>query len=68
MNENNLKRNLGLFSITMLGIGATIGAGVFILTGYAIGEAGPVVILAFVLNGILALVVSVNYVDVQLQH
>ena len=63
MNENNLKRNLGLFSITMLGIGATIGAGVFVLTGYAIGEAGPAVILAFALNGILALVVSVNYME-----
>lgn len=64
MNENNdLRRNLGLFSITMLGIGATIGAGVFVLTGHAAGEAGPAVILAFVLNGILALIVSVNYME-----
>jgi len=64
MNENdNLKRNLGLFSITMLGIGATIGAGVFVLTGHAAGEAGPAVILAFALNGILAIVVSVNYME-----
>ena len=64
MNENNsLKRNLGLFSITMLGIGATIGAGVFVLTGHAAGEAGPAVILAFALNGILAIIVSVNYME-----
>lgn len=64
MNENDsLKRNLGLFSITMLGIGATIGAGVFVLTGHAAGEAGPAVILAFVLNGVLAIIVSINYME-----
>ena len=61
--SNDLKRNLGLFSVTMLGIGATIGAGVFVLTGYAIGEAGPAVILAFALNGVLAIIVSVNYME-----
>ena len=34
-------RDLGLFDATMIGIGAMIGAGIFVLTGIAAGEAGP---------------------------
>ena len=34
-------RDLGLFDSTMIGIGAMIGAGIFVLTGIAAGEAGP---------------------------
>ena len=34
-------RDLGLFDATMIGVGAMIGAGIFVLTGIAAGEAGP---------------------------
>jgi amino acid transporter len=38
-NEVRLSRTLGLLDITMIGIGAMIGAGIFVLTGIAAGEA-----------------------------
>jgi L-asparagine transporter-like permease len=46
-----LTRNLRLFDITMIGVGAMIGAGIFVLTGLAAGQAGPALLLAFFLNG-----------------
>jgi len=39
--EVTFARDLGLFDATMIGIGAMIGAGIFVLTGIAAGEAGP---------------------------
>ncbi|MFN2265971.1 MAG: hypothetical protein ACK2UM_17065, partial [Anaerolineales bacterium] len=51
--EVTLSRNLNLFTITMIGIGGMIGAGIFVLTGIAAGVAGPALILAFALNGII---------------
>ena len=58
-----LKRSLGLFNITMIGLGAMIGAGIFVLIGDAAGEAGPAVTLAFFLNGIIALIVGSAYAE-----
>ncbi len=48
-------RDLGLFDATMIGIGAMIGPGIFVLTGIAAGEAGPGALLAFALNGLVPL-------------
>lgn len=58
-----LTRDLGLLSIVMLGVGAMIGAGVFVLTGMAAGEAGPGLVLAFVANGLIALIVGACYAE-----
>ena len=52
--EVTLSRDLGLFDVTMIGVGAMIGAGIFVLTGLAAGAAGPALVLAFFLNGIVA--------------
>ena len=49
--EVTLSRDLGLFDVTMIGVGAMIGAGIFVLTGLASGAAGPALVLAFFLNG-----------------
>ena len=58
-----LSRNLNLFTITMIGIGGMIGAGIFVLTGIAAGIAGPALILAFVLNGIVTSFTAMSYAE-----
>ena len=51
--EHTLKRSLGAVNLVTLGIGAVIGAGIFVLTGQAAAlYAGPAVALSFVLAGI----------------
>lgn len=56
-------RDLGLFDATMIGIGAMIGAGIFVLTGIAAGEAGPASIMAFALNGLVTLLTAFAYAE-----
>ena len=58
-----LSRTLSLFTITMIGVGAMIGAGIFVLTGIAAGVAGPALVLAFVLNGAVALLTAASYAE-----
>ena len=58
-----LVRNLGLFDITMIGVGAMIGAGIFVLTGIAAGTAGPALILAFALNGVITVLTAMVYAE-----
>jgi len=58
-----LSRDLGLFDVTMIGVGAMIGAGVFVLTGSAAGVAGPALILAFLLNGIVTTMTAFSYAE-----
>jgi amino acid transporter len=58
-----LSRDLSLFSVTMIGVGAMIGAGIFVLTGIAAGVAGPAIMLAFLLNGIVALFTASAYAE-----
>ena len=51
--EHTLKRSLGPVNLVTLGIGAVIGAGIFVLTGQAAAlYAGPAVALSFVFAGI----------------
>src|ERR1700740_1940252 len=51
--EHTLKRSLGPVNLITLGIGAIIGAGIFVLTGQAAAKhAGPAIALSFVLAGI----------------
>jgi APA family basic amino acid/polyamine antiporter len=51
--QHTLKRSLGALNLVMLGIGAIIGAGIFVLTGTAAANnAGPAVVLSFVLAGL----------------
>lgn len=62
--ETQLARDLTCFDITMVGVGAMIGAGIFALTGIAAGIAGPGLILAFALNGLLTLCTAMVYAEV----
>lgn len=61
--EVTLSRDLGLFDVTMIGVGAMIGAGIFVLTGLAAGAAGPALVLAFFLNGIVATLTAMAYAE-----
>ncbi len=61
--ETSFARDLGLFDATMIGVGAMIGAGIFVLTGIASGEAGPASILAFALNGAVTLLTAFAYAE-----
>lgn len=61
--HTELSRDLGLFDITMIGVGAMIGAGVFVLTGIAAGAAGPALILSFALNGIITIFTAMVYAE-----
>jgi len=51
-NSESLARTLGPFSLTALGIGAVIGAGIFVLSGLGAHYAGPGLMLSFVLSGL----------------
>jgi amino acid transporter len=61
--ETTFARDLGLFDATMIGVGAMIGAGIFVLTGIAAGEAGPASLLAFALNGVVTLLTAFAYAE-----
>src|SRR3981189_1981099 len=50
--EHSLKRTLGPFQLTGLGVGAVIGAGIFVLAGLGAHYAGPGLMLSFVLSGL----------------
>jgi APA family basic amino acid/polyamine antiporter len=59
---HRLSKTLGATSITAMGIGAIIGAGIFVLTGTAAAQfAGPGIILSFVLGGIACAFVGLCY-------
>jgi basic amino acid/polyamine antiporter, APA family len=59
---HQLSKTLGPFSITAMGIGAIIGAGIFVLTGTAAARfAGPAIMLSFVLGGIACAFVALCY-------
>ncbi len=61
--EVTLSRDLGLFTVTMIGVGGMIGAGIFVLTGIAAGVAGPALILAFLLNGLVTSLTAMSYAE-----
>jgi amino acid transporter/nucleotide-binding universal stress UspA family protein len=52
-----------LFDAVMIGVGAMIGAGVFVLTGIAAGEAGSAAIVAFALNGVVTSFTAFSYAE-----
>ncbi len=52
-----------LIDITMIGVGAMIGAGIFVLTGIAAGVAGPALIVVFGLNGLVAGLTAMTYAE-----
>jgi len=61
---HQLKRALGALNLTTLGIGAIIGAGIFVLTGTAAAQyAGPAIVLSFILAGLGCLFAGLCYAE-----
>ena len=58
-----LRRAVGLLDLTALGIGAIIGTGIFVILGEAIGDAGPGIVLSFVLAGITCMFSALAYAE-----
>ena len=59
-----LKRSLGAFNLASLGVGAIIGAGIFVLTGQvASANAGPAIMISFVIAGIVCAVAGLCYAE-----
>jgi amino acid transporter/nucleotide-binding universal stress UspA family protein len=61
--EVRLSREMTLMDATLIGVGAMIGAGIFVLTGIAAGVAGPALILTFALNAIVAFLTAMAYAE-----
>jgi len=61
--SEELERDLGLQSVIAISMGAMIGSGIFILPGLAMAEAGPAVILAFVLAAILVVPAAISIAE-----
>jgi len=61
--RKSLHRSLGAFQLTMLGIGAVIGTGIFVLTAEAAQKAGPGMMLSFVIAGFVCGVAALCYAE-----
>ena len=60
--EHTLKKTLSALDLTMLGVGAIIGTGIFVLTGQAAGKhAGPAVIISMIIAGIVSMFAALCY-------
>ena len=61
-NDSGLVRSMSLFDLICVGVGGTVGTGVFVLTGYiAVDYAGPSVIFSFIIGGLSCLVSAASY-------
>jgi amino acid transporter len=61
--ERAPEAELGLLDATMIGMGAMIGAGIFVLTGLAAEISGPAAILVFALNGVVTAFTGLSYAE-----
>jgi APA family basic amino acid/polyamine antiporter len=62
--DSKLKRSLGPWHLTMLGIGCTIGTGIFVLTGVqAATHAGPAIVLSFIIAGLGCVFAGLCYAE-----
>ena len=61
--KKSLVRSLGAFQLTMLGVGAIIGTGIFVLTAEAAQKAGPGMMLSFIIAGAVCAVAALCYAE-----
>src|SRR3989338_2799467 len=63
MKKERLKRELGLFSVTVAGIGIILGAGIYALIGLAAGETGNTLWISFLISAIVAAFTGLSYAE-----
>jgi basic amino acid/polyamine antiporter, APA family len=61
--KKSLTRTLGAFQLTMLGVGAIIGTGIFVLTAEAAQKAGPAMMISFIIAGFVCAVAALCYAE-----
>lgn len=61
--KKSLPRSLGAFQLTMLGVGAVIGTGIFVLTAEAAQKAGPGMMVSFIIAGLVCAVAALCYAE-----
>ena len=61
--KKSLHRSLGAFQLTMLGIGAVIGTGIFVLTAEAAQKAGPGMMVSFIIAGVVCAFAALCYAE-----
>ncbi|THD06548.1 amino acid permease [Metallibacterium scheffleri] len=61
--KHSLTRQLGAFQLTMLGIGAIIGTGIFVLTAEAAQKAGPGMMISFIIAGSVCALAALAYAE-----
>src|ERR1700720_2216725 len=60
---DHLKRSIGTFQLTMFGVGSTIGTGIFFVLSQAVPQAGPGVVVSFIIAGIAAGLAALCYAE-----
>ncbi len=61
--DKNSSRTIGLLGATGIGVGGIVGGGILALSGIAFATSGPSAILAFFLNGVIAMIVALSYAE-----
>ena len=61
--KKGLTRSLGAFQLTMLGIGAIIGTGIFVLTAEAAQKAGPGMMISFIIAAVVCALAALAYAE-----
>ncbi|MXP28591.1 amino acid permease [Porphyrobacter algicida] len=62
--KKSLKRSLGWFQLTLMGIGCVIGTGIFVLTAVGAQKAGPGLMVAFAIAGAVCIVAALCYAEI----
>lgn len=61
--SDHLRRSLGTFQLTMFGVGATVGAGIFFVLSQSVPQAGPAVVISFIIAGTAAGLAAICYAE-----
>ncbi|BAM47504.1 amino acid permease [Amphibacillus xylanus] len=63
-NQTNMKKNLKTIDLVLLGLGAVVGTGIFVITGTAANEyAGPGLVFSFLIAGIVIIMIGLCYAE-----